>query len=218
VVARRHAARTVRRHRWIAEHDREGHAVDHRSVQRSTAARRASANDIRGARIVLRAIAELPDRQKVATYLQTIQGWTLQEIAEYLECSASTAGVHVHRGKVRVLDRLEEDWESGDWALMSARPRVSGHREGGHNLPANWSARGPARFWFRPSDRALWVVASLVGVLAAAVCLSDRRGAFGFVLGSAIAGSVVVGGLAVAGVAEWLCRRRNRRAHRRRRY
>jgi hypothetical protein len=51
---------------------------------------------------VLEDIAELPDSQKVAVYLHHVQGWTAQEIGEYLKCAESTAGVHIHRGTKRL--------------------------------------------------------------------------------------------------------------------
>jgi RNA polymerase sigma factor (sigma-70 family) len=110
VVARREAARAVRRERRIDDGGRQDSVEVHRSVHWSSMTPWSSANDIRGTRLALRAIADLPDRQKVATYLQLVQGWTLEEIAEYLDCAASTAGVHVHRGKVRVREHLDRHW------------------------------------------------------------------------------------------------------------
>jgi RNA polymerase sigma factor (sigma-70 family) len=112
VVARRKAAQAVRKERRIDDGDRQDPAEVHSSARWSSMPPRPSAHDIRGFRLAMRAIADLPDRQKVATYLQTVEGWTLEEIGKYLDCAASTAGVHVHRGKVRVREHLDMHWAS----------------------------------------------------------------------------------------------------------
>lgn len=59
---------------------------------------RASTEDVYAVRAVLDAIAELPSRQRTATYLRQIEGWSLTEIGDHLNCATTTAGVHVHRG------------------------------------------------------------------------------------------------------------------------
>jgi RNA polymerase sigma factor (sigma-70 family) len=70
----------------------------------------ADAEDIRAARAVMQAIAGLPGHQAIATYLRQIEGWSLTEFGAYINCTASTAGVHVHRGtvKVRLLEAATE--------------------------------------------------------------------------------------------------------------
>ena len=66
----------------------------------------ADAGDVRAAREVMHAIAGLPDHQRIATYLRQVEGWTLAEIGEYLDCAAATAGVHIHRGTAKVRDSV----------------------------------------------------------------------------------------------------------------
>jgi RNA polymerase sigma factor (sigma-70 family) len=72
------------------------------STQWTSLAPRAGTEDIIAARAVMNAIAALPGRQRTATYLRQVQGWSLAEIGDYLGCKPATAGVHVHRGTVVV--------------------------------------------------------------------------------------------------------------------
>lgn len=75
---------------------------DGRGISWTSLAQHAGRDDVLAAKAALRAIAELPDKQKVATYLACVEGWSHAEIADLLECSVSTVGVHVHRGKKAV--------------------------------------------------------------------------------------------------------------------
>ncbi|MGI8331331.1 sigma factor-like helix-turn-helix DNA-binding protein [Actinomadura scrupuli] len=53
-------------------------------------------------------LATLSDRQQKATYLRHGLGWSLKEISEYLDISASTAGVHIYRGTIQLRAALTE--------------------------------------------------------------------------------------------------------------
>lgn len=54
-------------------------------------------------RAVLRAMTQLPHRQRVALYLHQVEGWSHAEIAEYLGCATATAAVHANRGRIRIV-------------------------------------------------------------------------------------------------------------------
>jgi RNA polymerase sigma factor (sigma-70 family) len=79
---------------------------------------------------VLATIATLPDRQRVATYLRLFQEWSQEEISDYLtwsagkHVSASTAGVHVHKGTAKLRDAFW-DWQYylHGWLVPPARTR-----------------------------------------------------------------------------------------------
>ena len=67
------------------------------------------------ARLLRRALAELPDRQRDVLHLVFYQGVTISEAAEVLEVSLGTARVHYERGKKRLRELLAEQ-ESGEVA------------------------------------------------------------------------------------------------------
>jgi len=109
----------------------DGTTLDRPAARWSTVVPRASPEDARAAREVVAAIVLLKsDRQRVATYLRHVQGWSLAEIAELLDCSASTAGVHVHNGvrhiRADVAERpgWGESAAGADWQL--SRPTYWG--------------------------------------------------------------------------------------------
>lgn len=57
---------------------------------------------------VLRAVRELPVRQRTAVVLYYYEDRPMEEVAELLDCSASTAAVHVHRARARLGGLLQE--------------------------------------------------------------------------------------------------------------
>ena len=57
---------------------------------------------------VLRAVRALPLRQRTAVVLYYYEDLPLQDIAEMLDCSPSTAGVHVHRARAKLGGLLKE--------------------------------------------------------------------------------------------------------------
>jgi RNA polymerase sigma-70 factor (ECF subfamily) len=56
---------------------------------------------------VLRAVAGLSPRQRAAVVLYYYEDRPLEEVAELLGCSTSTAGVHIHRARARLGSLLE---------------------------------------------------------------------------------------------------------------
>ncbi|MDG4751608.1 RNA polymerase sigma factor [Micromonospora sp. WMMD718] len=58
------------------------------------------------ARQVMDAIAELPHRQRTVTYLRHVQGWTVQEVADLLDCAPGTVWAHTNHGVVVVRQRV----------------------------------------------------------------------------------------------------------------
>lgn len=203
VVARRKAAQAVRQERRIDDGDRQDPAGVQGTARWSSMAPRPSANDIRGTRLALRAIADLPDRQKIATYLQTVEGWTLEEIAKYLDCAASTAGVHVHRGKVRVREHLDMHWTAEQSAGNGVNVAV------GRDLRGTISINHTVK---KASHSGTGQLAFISLTVAAMIIAMQFVPAFWqFVL---TVGVVVVPVVTVAGAALWdaLQRRRARRA------
>lgn len=54
------------------------------------------------------AVAELPGQQRAAIALHYLEDRPVAEIAEILECSPSTAKVHLHRGRAALHERLAQ--------------------------------------------------------------------------------------------------------------
>lgn len=58
---------------------------------------------------VLNAVATLPARQRAAVVLFYYEDRPVDEVAQILECSASTARVHLHKARKRLGDLLSEE-------------------------------------------------------------------------------------------------------------
>ena len=58
---------------------------------------------------VLAALGRLPGKQRAAAVLFYFEDRPLDEIAELLDCSPSTAGVHLHRARTRLGELLGEE-------------------------------------------------------------------------------------------------------------
>ena len=101
-VARNQLGKAAAAQRRTAPGDPADHLDDGPGAWATLASPSADAEDIRAAREVMHAIAGLPDHQRIATYLRQVQGWSLAEIGAYLNCAASTAGVHISRGTRKV--------------------------------------------------------------------------------------------------------------------
>jgi RNA polymerase sigma factor (sigma-70 family) len=97
VVVRNQVARAAQQHRRFTDGDPAAH-IEEGTAGWSSVSRQASTEEILAARAVVDAIADLAGNQQVATYLSRVQGWPHADIAAFLGCSASAAGVHVHRG------------------------------------------------------------------------------------------------------------------------
>jgi RNA polymerase sigma-70 factor (ECF subfamily) len=57
---------------------------------------------------VLRAVRALPLRQRTAVVLHYFEDLSLHDVAEVLDCSPSTAGVHLHRARAKLGGLLQE--------------------------------------------------------------------------------------------------------------
>ena len=106
-VARNQLSKAAAAQRRIAPGDPADHLGDG-AVWATIASPPADAEDIRAAREVVHEIAGLPDHQRIATYLRQVQGWSLAEIGAYLNCAASTAGVHISRGTTKVRSSMSD--------------------------------------------------------------------------------------------------------------
>jgi len=102
-VARSKVGRARDQQRYMASGDAGDYlSEDHPSVRWTSLSRCADIDSVLAVRAVLRAMAELPDRQQVAAYLYHVEGWSQAEIGEHLRCAKGTVGAHVHRA-VRTL-------------------------------------------------------------------------------------------------------------------
>ena len=101
---------TVAAHQLIADSKAYGHArpaallPDHPAW--SSAARIPGPETIAEANQVIDAIHRLPQHQRIATYLQKVEGWPAGEIAALLGTSVSTVYVHASRGTHTVRDQV----------------------------------------------------------------------------------------------------------------
>ena len=57
---------------------------------------------------VLEALSHLPQRERDALILQTYHGWTLDQIAEYLECTSKAVAGLQARGRARLRETLPD--------------------------------------------------------------------------------------------------------------
>jgi RNA polymerase sigma factor (sigma-70 family) len=189
-VARRHVARIHGGQRRHAHRD-PGRLVDGASTDArwnslsppvgwTSLAPRALLEDVIAARAVMDAIADLPDRQRAATYLRQVEGWSLKEIGSYLSCAAATAGVHVHRGTRAIAERQQSadlrgplpaqptpaPAHAGDWPMAVAALLLTG-------MGAGLLYRSGAPLWVVVGPLAI-VLAAVTG---ACLCfwLEDRR-------------------------------------------
>ena len=105
VVVRNQIAKAAQRRRPFADGDPDAY-LEARTVRWSSLARQASIEDIYAARAIVGAIADLSGKQQIATYLSRVQGWPSNDIAAFLDCSVSTAGVHVFRGTQVVIHNV----------------------------------------------------------------------------------------------------------------
>ena len=55
------------------------------------------------------AVAELPDHQRIAVALHYLEGHDAASIGRVLDCAASTARVHLHRGRRSLATRLASE-------------------------------------------------------------------------------------------------------------
>lgn len=58
------------------------------------------------------AVRKLPGNQRAAVALHYLEDRSVAEIADLLECSESTAKVHLHRGRTKLASLLEEEGRS----------------------------------------------------------------------------------------------------------
>jgi RNA polymerase sigma factor (sigma-70 family) len=97
VVVRNQVTKAAQQHRHFIDDDPAAH-IEVGTAGWSSVPRQASTEEVQAARAAVDAIARLPGNQQVATYLSRVQGWPHADIAAFLGCSTSAAGVHVFRG------------------------------------------------------------------------------------------------------------------------
>ncbi|GAA0909614.1 RNA polymerase sigma factor [Virgisporangium aurantiacum] len=110
--------------------------------------RRPTAEDTILTRQVMDAIADLPDRQRTVTYLRHVQGWSVREVADLLDCAPGTIWAHTNHGVTEIRRLLSLDSDFRYWRIDPVRP----------------SAPGWPRGWFLP-------VLAGVTMLAVVACL-----------------------------------------------
>ena len=58
---------------------------------------------------LIRAIRQLPPKQRAAIALRYVEDLPVNQIADILGCSTSTASVHLHRARTKLAELLEEE-------------------------------------------------------------------------------------------------------------
>ena len=124
VVVRNQVNKAAQQHRHFIDDDPAAH-IEVGTARWSSVPRQASTEEVQAARAAVDAIARLPGNQQVATYLSRVQGWPHADIAAFLGCSTSAAGVHVFRGTHVVKAQMEDQSDAAattPWSARSARP------------------------------------------------------------------------------------------------
>ncbi len=57
--------------------------------------------------VIFEAMESLPEREKVAIMLCKYEGLSYEEVAEVLECTVGAVKAYVHRGRMKLIDRLK---------------------------------------------------------------------------------------------------------------
>ncbi|MCA8960771.1 MAG: sigma-70 family RNA polymerase sigma factor [Planctomycetes bacterium] len=108
--------RTRRRKRWTARSGlpelqgsewRPGPGETHSAEDRITAEERAL--------IVREAVADLPERQRLAIWLQRFEGWPLEEIGSTMSLSVPAVKSLLHRARQALLETLSARLGSDPW-------------------------------------------------------------------------------------------------------
>lgn len=56
---------------------------------------------------IFKALESLPEREKIAIMLSKYEGFTYEEVSEVLECTVGAVKAYVHRGRMKLIVRLE---------------------------------------------------------------------------------------------------------------
>ena len=113
VVVRNQVSKAAQQRRHVIDDDPAAH-IEVGTAGWSSMHRQASTEDIQVARAAVDAIARLDGGQQIATYLSRVQGWPQADIAAFLGCSTSAAGVHVFRGTHAVRALMEMEIQADD--------------------------------------------------------------------------------------------------------
>jgi DNA-directed RNA polymerase specialized sigma24 family protein len=220
-VARNQLSKAAAAQRRIAPGDPADHLHHGGAAWTTLTTPPADAEDIRAAREVMHAIAKLPSHQKIATYLHQVQGWSLAETGAYLDCAATTAGVHSSRGTARVRSDLSGPFglQVGDGNYITFN--YGGYSPGTYGDHPPWPLLpGPPVPWRRTRRRtALMAAVGLVGLLLATAA-AHALGMSWWLAAVTAAAAGVASLSAVAVVRWWLrekpaARRRQPQHHRR---
>jgi RNA polymerase sigma factor (sigma-70 family) len=115
------------------------------------------------ARQALRELADLPNRQKVVSYLHWVRGWSQVEIAEFLGISRNTVAVHVHAARRRLNSFTIDASHMAAIAFGSVNAMVIGRLDGVSDPTrytstwvwcTHWS--GEPQRWFNPELHAAY--------------------------------------------------------------
>lgn len=68
--------------------------------------------------VIFEAMESLPEREKVAIMLCKYEGLSYEEVAQVLECTVGAVKAYVHRGRMKLIDRLKPYLvEGGDYGV-----------------------------------------------------------------------------------------------------
>lgn len=68
--------------------------------------------------VIFQAMESLPEREKVAIMLCKYEGLSYEEVSEVLECTVGAVKAYVHRGRMKLIDKLKPYLtEGGEYGL-----------------------------------------------------------------------------------------------------
>lgn len=68
--------------------------------------------------VIFQAMESLPEREKIAIMLCKYEGLSYEEVSEVLECTVGAVKAYVHRGRMKLIDRLKPYLtEGGEYGL-----------------------------------------------------------------------------------------------------
>ena len=68
--------------------------------------------------VIFEAMESLPEREKVAIMLCKYEGLSYEEVAQVLECTVGAVKAYVHRGRMKLIERLKPYLsEGGDYGV-----------------------------------------------------------------------------------------------------
>lgn len=159
----------------------------------SSVAPRPTVEDVFHAREVVAAIADLPGKQRVATYLHHVEGWSGPEIAALMDCAHDTVYAHTYRGRAQVRRTGAATASNGGIANTGV---ITGH----FSARGSYTVRVGA---FQFGGGGIWTVLAVVLLVAATVVLRWFGVGWWWFIPLGVAALAVVGLVGMAALWLW---------------